>query len=125
MAEQSHPVFILACVACGKTVSGKEDKCPRCGTSFDGMEFECPFCGEKVTTTDSMCPFCKTKFEIFAEEVAETSSVELDSPGPAPADAPEKEEEKTEKVEYECPSCGKPVGESDSKCPHCGAMFSE
>ncbi|HIH01365.1 TPA: hypothetical protein HA259_04705 [Thermoplasmata archaeon] len=125
MADQSHPVFILACVTCGKTVSGNEEKCPRCGTSFEGMEFECPFCGEKVTTTDTMCPFCKTEYEIFAEEVAETSSVELDSPGSPPSDAQEQEAGKPEKAEYECPACGKSVGESDNKCPHCGAMFSE
>jgi rubrerythrin len=125
MAEQSLPVFILACVACGKTVSGREDKCPRCGASFDGMEFECPFCGEKVTTSHSKCPFCETEFEIFAEEVAETSSVELDSSGSETPAAQKPDAAEPEKLEYECPACGKPVGESDDKCPHCGAMFSE
>jgi DNA-directed RNA polymerase subunit RPC12/RpoP len=126
MAEQSLPVFILACVACGKTVSGKEDKCPRCGASFEELEFECPFCGEKVTASQSKCVSCDTEFEIFAEEVAEASSVELDSEGSAPEEAPLLTEgEAPDQASYECPSCGKPVGESDTKCPHCGVMFSE
>jgi DNA-directed RNA polymerase subunit RPC12/RpoP len=125
MDERSLPVFVLACVACGKTVSGKEDKCPRCGASFDSMEFECPLCGEKVLVSQTKCHFCETEFEIFAGEVAEASSVELDSSESGPSPQMGSDDKKAESVEYECPSCGKPVGESDSKCPHCGAMFSE
>jgi len=128
MAEQSLPVFILACVACGKTVSGKEDKCPRCGASFEGLEFECPFCGEKVTASQSRCGSCNTEFEIFAEEVADTALVALDSAEsqmqPVVEEVPEAAPTQ-DQAAYECPSCGKPVGEADTKCPHCGAMFSE
>jgi DNA-directed RNA polymerase subunit RPC12/RpoP len=123
MAEQSLPVFILACVACGKTVSGKEEKCPRCGTSFDDMEFECPFCSEKVTASQSKCGSCGTEFEIFAEEVAEASSVVLDSEEVEPPT--QAEQPGSDQLMYECPSCGKQVGDTDTKCPHCGAMFSE
>jgi predicted amidophosphoribosyltransferase len=123
MAEQSLPVFVLACVACGKTVSGKEEKCPRCGASFDDVEFECPFCGETVTASQNKCESCSTEFEIFAEEVAEVSSVDLDSE--AAGAPPQAEEPRPDPVTYECPSCGKQVGDSDNRCPHCGAMFSE
>jgi len=123
MAEQSLPVFILACVGCGKTVSGREGKCPRCGASFDDMEFECPFCGETVTASQNKCESCGTEFEIFAEEVAEMSIVSLDSEGTEPSSQPEPPG--ADQAVYECPACGKPVGEADTKCPNCGAMFSE
>lgn len=118
MDDGSPPVFILACVACGKTVSGDEDKCPRCGASFDDREFECPFCGEHTTSANLRCESCNTEFEVFAEEVAETSSVKLDS---LDSVASSDDDEST----FECPSCGKGISESDEKCPHCGAMFSE
>jgi len=121
MAEQTLPVFILACVGCGKTVSGNETKCPRCGTSFDEMKFECPFCGETVTASQKKCDSCGTEFEIFAEDVVETSSVALDSEGTEPSSQPE--QPGVGQAAYECPSCGKPVGETDTKCPSCGAMF--
>jgi len=118
MADPSSPVFVLACVACGKTVSGSEAKCPRCGASFENMSFECPFCGEIVSAGNSKCPECGTEFSIFADAVDEASAVDLDGP---PASAPDGAEE----ADYECPACGKPVGAEDAVCPHCGARFSE
>jgi rubrerythrin len=120
MGEDSPPVFVLACVACGKTVSGNEDECPRCGASFEDREFECPFCGEHTTSANLRCEACNTEFEVFAEEVAETSSVELDG-----ADEAVSEGEGGGESGFECPACGKAVGDADEKCPHCGAMFSE
>ncbi|UCE90836.1 MAG: zinc ribbon domain-containing protein [Methanobacteriota archaeon] len=117
MAEDPPPVFVLACVSCGKTVSGNEIKCPRCGALFDDREFECPFCGEHTTSDDSRCKACSTEFEVFAEEVAETATVRLDGlDSQAKAD---------EGPNLECPACGRTVGEAERKCPHCGAMFSE
>lgn len=116
MADQSPPVFVLACVSCGKTVSGSEGKCPRCGASFEELRFECPFCGKLVSPGAARCRECGTEFCVFAETVDEASSVDLDGSegevgGPA-------------KEEYECPACGKPVGEKDATCSHCGARFS-
>ena len=118
MAEESLPVFVLACVSCGKTVSGNEDKCPRCGASFEGIDFECPFCGEHVRPESKRCGSCGTEFEIFAEVVVENSSVSLDS------EEAEAKDDSGEAVLYECPACGKPVSEADTECPHCGARFS-
>ncbi len=121
MGEQAPAVFVLGCVSCGKTVSGSEEKCPRCGASFKDAYFECPFCGHVVSAGQSKCSECGTEFSIFAETVDESASVELDGPAmlpPAPAEA-------EGPAEYECPACGKPVGEEDSQCPHCGARFSE
>ncbi len=117
------PVFVLACVGCGKTVSGREEKCPRCGASFDDVEFECPFCGETVSASQSKCGSCGTEFEIFAEEVAEMSAIPLDHEDDGPSSQPE--QRGIDQTVYQCPSCGKPVGESDTKCPNCGAMFTE
>lgn len=119
MAEKSLPVFLLACVECGKTVSGTEDKCPRCGTSFEGLNFECPFCGEQVSMGQRRCESCGTEFEVFAVEVAEASAISLDS-GVGPSTPQSKEE-----LAYECPACGKSVDEADDKCPHCGATFTD
>ncbi len=116
MADPSSPVFVLACVSCGKTVSGSEAKCPRCGASFEEVRFECPFCGELVSPGQSRCPECGTEFSIFADAVDEASSVGLDGPV---EDAPD------EVSEFECPACGKAVGADDTECPHCGARFSE
>lgn len=127
MGGDPLPVFVFGCLACGKTVAGNEKSCPRCGASFEEVKFECPFCGELISPTDKKCPSCGTEFGAFAEEVSETCSLDLDGAGfeemtEAPAmrspGAPER-------VEYECPSCGKPVGEDDEECPHCGARFSE
>ncbi|HUU07321.1 MAG TPA: zinc ribbon domain-containing protein [Thermoplasmata archaeon] len=123
MAEQPLPVFVLACVGCGKTVSGREEKCPRCGASFDDIEFECPFCGETVTALQSKCESCGTEFEIFAEEVAEMAVVALDREAIETSSQPE--QPGAGQAVYECPSCGKPVDESDTKCPNCGAIFTE
>jgi len=118
MDEPSAPVFVLACISCGKTVSGGEKVCPRCGASFENLRFECPFCGELVSPSDTCCHSCKTEFALFAGEVEETSSIDLDG-GEAPTDRPSGGD-----AEYECPSCGKPVGAEDKQCPHCGANFS-
>ena len=119
MADKSLPVFVLACVECGKTVSGGEGKCPRCGVSFEDLDFECPFCGEHVSAGQHTCDSCGTQFEIFAAEVADASAISLDSEHESLT------EERTEELEYECPACGKAVSETDDKCPHCGASFTE
>ena len=61
------------------------------------------------------------------EEKAEEKEEEAEEEAEEEEDeAEEKEEEaagKDEAVEYECPSCGAPVGENDNKCPKCGAEF--
>lgn len=119
MAEESLPVFILACVECGKTVSGMEECCPRCGKSFEGLNFECPFCGEQVSLHQHKCDSCGTEFEVFAVEVAEASTISLDRGDRLVRSTPREE------LSYECPACGKPVAESDDKCPNCGAAFTE
>lgn len=119
MADQSSPVFVLACVSCGKTVSGSEAECPRCGVSFKDLSFECPFCGEIVSMGQSRCPECGTEFSIFAEAVDEASSVDLDGPVEGEPSV------SSEETDYECPACGKPVAAEDAECPHCGARFSE
>jgi len=130
MAQDPLPVFIFGCIACGKTVSGKEKSCPRCGASFEDVRFECPFCGELTSPAENRCEICGTEFTAFAEEVCETSSIDLDGAQGEVQSAeasPETPQEKPveEPVEYECPNCGKPVGENDSVCPHCGASFTE
>lgn len=119
MSEEPHPVFVLACLACGKTVSGSETKCPRCGASFEDMCFECPFCGEVVSAVQTRCDECGTEFSLFAEAVDEAATLELDGPGEGGAT------EVIDAASYECPACGKPVGENDESCPHCGARFTE
>ena len=124
MGDEPLPVFIFGCISCGKTVAGNEKSCPRCGASFEDVKFECPFCGELISLTDRRCPSCNTEFEAFAEEVSEAASVDLDGAEPVPAPETPKPESQEEAVSYECPNCGKPVSESDTKCPHCGVMFS-
>jgi len=105
-------------MSCGKTVSGKEKSCPRCGASFEGVVFECPFCGEPVFLNQTRCEGCGTEFSAFAEEVSETAAVELDG-----ENKPLSSAGTSDSVEYECPSCRKPVSEKDEECPHCGARF--
>lgn len=120
------PVFVFGCIACGKTVSGNERSCPRCGASFEDVMFECPFCGELVSPTQRRCGSCGTEFGSFSEEVSETSAVDLDgseSEVAAVRKPPVVQEQSREAVEFECPVCGKPVGENDTKCPSCGALF--
>ena len=119
MGGETLPVFVLACVRCGKTVSGGEDRCPRCGASFDGLTFECPFCGKHVTSGQHECDSCGTRFEAFAGEVAETSVISLDSGIGSSGLQPR------EDLTYECPACGESVEESDDRCSHCGIMFAE
>lgn len=128
MADKSLPVFVFGCASCGKTVSGKERSCPRCGASFEDVMFECPFCGELVSPSDHACASCGTEFDQFAEEVSETSSVDLDGADPqAPESkhggADQRSADPSAEAEYECPACGKSVSESDTRCPHCGANF--
>lgn len=130
MGKEPMPVFVFGCIACGKTVSGNERSCPRCGASFEGVMFECPFCGELTSPTQRRCASCSTEFGAFSEEVSEISAVDLDGSGgpvsevvrPAP-ETPEAKEGSPEAVEFECPACGKPVGENDTTCPSCGARF--
>lgn len=103
-------------------MSGGEKSCPRCGASFEDVRFECPFCGALVSPQDSKCSSCGTEFRAFAEGVSEVCSIDLDSDeaqnAPAASQKPS-----GETVEYECPSCGKPVSENDAECPHCGVRF--
>ncbi len=113
MGDEAKPVFILACASCGKTVSGGEGACPRCGASFEDVRFECPFCGELVVPELRKCPSCGTAFDVFADEVADRATVELD-----------RQETTAEDVTgFECPNCGKAVSEGDKECPNCGARF--
>jgi len=130
MGKEPMSVFVFGCIACGKTVAGNERSCPRCGASFEGIMFECPFCGELVSPVQRRCDNCGTEFRAFAEEVSETSAVNLDGSESSVSDVaqparepPVAAEESVEMVEFECPVCGKPVGENDVKCPHCGALF--
>ena len=125
MGQESLPVYVFGCVSCGKTVAGTEKVCPRCGASFENVKFECPFCGELVSLAQSKCEACGTEFSAFSDDVSDTSLVELDGSestekmeAPAPPTISEKEA-----VEYECPNCGKPVGETDLECPYCRARF--
>ncbi len=121
MAKEPLPVFVFGCMSCGKTVAGNEDKCPRCGASFEEVTFECPFCGELVSPREKRCSECGTEFAEFAEEVLETAAIELDSTT-SNAQFPASEVSK-EELSYECPQCGAPLGEDDTKCPSCGARF--
>jgi len=124
MAEDPMPVFVFGCISCGKTVEGNESACPRCGASFENVKFECPFCGELVSPTQRKCTACGTEFSAFAQEVSDTAMVELDGSEVGPIeDHDTREESDPEHVEYECPACGKPVLETDTTCPHCGAQF--
>lgn len=119
MDDPSAPAFVFGCLACGKTVSGGEPSCPRCGASFKDVRFECPFCGELISPDHHRCPFCSTEFAVFADEVSEKSSIELDNgSSSAPPEDPAS-------LEFECPACGKSVSAADKSCPHCGAIFSE
>jgi len=124
MAKEPLPVFVFGCLSCGKTVAGNEKKCPRCGAPFEDVKFECPFCGELISPSQRKCKSCGTEFEEFAEEVSETSVVRLDGAEMKPQVASGPAREITEdEIAYECPQCGKPVGENDDECPHCGARF--
>jgi len=113
MDDESKPVFVLACASCGKTVSGGESACPRCGVSFEDLRFECPFCGELVVPELRKCPSCGTTFDVFADDVADKATVELDG----------QQKAAEEVFGFECPNCGKTVSEGDKECPGCGARF--
>ncbi len=121
------PVFVFGCTACGKTVAGSEKRCPRCGASFEDVKFECPFCGELISPSNSKCDSCGTEFSAFAEDVAGNCSIDLDGAEcePGADQVAGGGEVRKEPAEYECPNCGKPVSENDSKCPHCGVWFTE
>ena len=80
------------------------------------MCFECPFCGQIISPGETKCHECGTEFSVFAEEVCESAAIELDGP--------ESSVDSGSSSEYECPACGKAVGENDSQCPHCSARFS-
>jgi len=127
MGQESLHVFVFGCISCGKTVAGNEKSCPRCGASFEDVLFECPFCGELVSPRESRCTSCGTEFSGFSEGVLETCSLDLDGAesesAPASPEPAEPKPEPTEALEYECPNCGKPVSENDTKCPHCGVSF--
>jgi rubrerythrin len=128
MGNEPMPVFVFGCMSCGKTVDGHETSCPRCGASFEGVRFECPFCGEMVSPTQRKCEACGTVFGAFAEEVSKTSLVELDGSEIVMDEDSERPnasaaQDSVESMEFECPSCGKPVSENDTSCPHCGARF--
>ncbi len=128
MGNDPMPVFVFGCISCGKTVSGNEPRCPRCGASFEGVMFECPFCGELVSPAQRKCPKCGTEFSSFSEDVSETSSVDLDGEASGAGKNPplasgSKAEAAEGETEFECPACGKSVSESDTRCPHCGAVF--
>lgn len=104
----------------------------------------CPICDSPIEAGAKKCSFCGTDLSIFEEEAKSARKPEeqliKETYPPAaqkPAEAPAKE--MTPKVEpltapseavkeetiYECPACGKNVKESDTICPHCGAIFSE
>jgi len=127
MGKDALPVFVFGCLSCGKTVAGTESKCPRCGASFEDVKFECPFCGALISPQQRKCLECGTEFGQFAEDVSETSNIDLDGTGSASVapsgNADDRGKESSDDVSYECPNCGKPVSENDLECPHCGARF--
>ena len=81
MGKEPLPVFVFGCLSCGKTVAGNEGACPRCGASFDDVRFECPFCGALISPQQHRCNECGTEFGQFAEDVSETSTIDLDGAG--------------------------------------------
>jgi len=123
MGNDSMPVFVFGCMACGKTVAGNESSCPRCGASFEDIRFECPFCGELISPSQRKCPSCGTEFAAFSENVSETAAVDLDGADIADVGGGATSTGGSQEASYECPNCGKPVTETDVECPHCGARF--
>ncbi len=117
------PIFVFGCVSCGKTVAGTEKACPRCGASFENVKFECPFCGTLVSPRDMACSECGTGFGDFADDVADTSAIELDGAGIASSAKDGTDKVEPHEVTYECPNCGKSVSENDAECPSCGVKF--
>jgi len=116
------------------------------GKEDSGME--CPTCGSSVAADATECPECGEQFEVQSPEEAKEPVSEEESEEPE-AEEPEAEEPESEEPEadepaakepaaeepgeeagedggaeeYECPTCGAKVGESDIKCPECGEEF--
>jgi RNA polymerase subunit RPABC4/transcription elongation factor Spt4 len=121
-AEEEIEAEEYECPSCGAVVTAEATSCGDCGEVFEREEFECPSCGAIVAPDANTCPECGEEFEV-EEEVAAvppTPTVAAAPPTPAvPTAVPEGEEEE----EYECPSCGGVVGETDTVCPNCGEEF--
>lgn len=102
----------------------------------------CPICDSPIEAGAKKCSFCGTDLTMFEEEAKSAKRQEdklireayppaAQAPAAPPKDltprveplaAPKAEEEE---AIYQCPACGKNVKESDTVCPHCGAIFSE
>ncbi len=131
-----RPPMILAgesieCPQCGATVTMTNSHCPQCGAEFEPEivaeaeapaerakeedEILCANCHRPVGAEVSKCPYCGAEFEEGFEEAPEEAP---EVPVAAKAAAAKAGEEMGT-----CPSCGKQVGVTAAKCPHCGLEF--
>lgn len=108
----------------------------------------CPICDSPIEKGAKKCSFCGTDLTIFGgesegaseeeERLVKESFSEMETKGqkPTPAltyapAAPKVEPAKPavapkeREAQFQCPSCDGIVKESDTVCPHCGAMFVE
>ncbi len=114
--------LILVCPICD--VELEDAQCPKCGITQSIVELE-----------ESMEDFIHEEIEEVARdlekdlfEMEEDEIFDVMRKFGAASNGVEAEEELPEKKEivvFECPLCGAEVGEDETKCPGCGAIFEE
>jgi len=113
----------------------------------------CPICDSPIEKGAKKCSFCGTDLTIFGSEsegaqqqeerLVKDSQPAVETKAPTPAYAPsaaqaapakpaappapkvEPAAQAAEEALFQCPNCNGMVKESDTVCPHCGAMFVE
>ncbi len=112
--------LILVCPICD--VNLEDGSCPKCGITQSIIELE-----------DSMENYIHEEIESVAKDL-EHDLLEMEEDeifdvmrrfGAASNGDTAIEEPVAEVVVFECPLCGAEVGEQESKCPGCGAIFEE
>ncbi len=110
MAQKSSET----CPVCESDIPDEKEKCPECGALLDMFEFDLDI--EEDIPEESIEKVKELIVEEGEDEELIEAIKELGSGG-------EGVEDVEEVVTFACPICDSEVGEDDSECPNCGAIF--
>ncbi len=121
---------IKDCPICGTDMDGDSDRCPTCGVTQKIIDLEKDMGYELNGDVDDIFDHLEHDLEDIEEHevtsiIKQMSSIGYgEGEGSISRDVHESEEDDHRgELVFECPLCGTEVGENDSECPGCGAIF--
>lgn len=118
---------VKECPICGTEMDEDDDRCPICGVTQKIIDLEKDMGDELNGNVDDIFEHLEHDLEDIEEHEITSIIKQMSAIGygeeSVTRDVHESEEGHPGEMVFECPLCGTEVGENDSECPGCGAIF--